>query len=54
MTASRKYGGKARLISTGAWRQRESEAQAKLIEDESRFIDFSQSSVFMTEEHAVF
>ena len=30
------------------------EAQARLIEDESRFIDFSQSSVFMTEEHAVF
>ena len=30
------------------------EAQARLIEDESRFIDFSQSSVFMTEEHPIF
>ena len=30
------------------------EAQAKLIEDEARFIDFSQSRVFMTEEHQIF
>ena len=30
------------------------EAQTKLIEDEARFIDFSQSRVFMTEEHQVF
>ena len=29
-------------------------AQAQLIEDESRFIDFSQSSIFMTEEHTIF
>jgi uncharacterized protein (TIGR02118 family) len=30
------------------------EAQTKLIEDEARFIDFSQSRVFMTEEHHIF
>ena len=30
------------------------EAQTQLIEDESRFIDFSQSSIFMTEEHTIF
>jgi hypothetical protein len=30
------------------------EAQTKLIEDEARFIDFSQSRVFMTEEHQIF
>ena len=30
------------------------EAQGKLIEDESRFIDFSRSRVFMTEEHEIF
>jgi len=30
------------------------DAQRQLIEDESRFIDFSQSRVFMTEEHAIF
>jgi len=30
------------------------EAQGKLIEDESRFIDFSRSRVFMTEEHQIF
>ena len=30
------------------------EAQAKLIEDEARFIDFSHSRVFMTEEHQIF
>ena len=30
------------------------DAQAKLIEDESRFIDFSRSRLFMTEEHAIF
>ena len=30
------------------------EAQAKLIADESRFIDFSRSRVFMTEEHQIF
>ena len=29
------------------------EAQAKLIEDESRFIDFGQSRIFMTEELTV-
>ena len=29
-------------------------AQAQLIEDESRFIDFGQSSIFMTEEHTIF
>ena len=29
-------------------------AQTKLIEDEARFIDFSQSRVFMTEEHQIF
>ena len=30
------------------------EAQRKLIEDEARFIDFSRSRVFMTEEHEIF
>ena len=30
------------------------EAQTKLIEDEARFIEFSQSRVFMTEEHQIF
>ena len=30
------------------------EAQTKLIEDEARFIDFSRSKVFMTEEHHIF
>ena len=30
------------------------EAQEKLIEDEARFIDFSWSRVFMTEEHEIF
>ena len=30
------------------------EAQKKLIEDESRFIDFSQSRLFLTEEHHIF
>ena len=30
------------------------EAQEKLIEDEARFIDFSRSRVFMTEEHEIF
>ena len=30
------------------------EAQTKLMEDEARFIDFSRSSVFMTEEHTIF
>ena len=30
------------------------EAQAQLIEDESRFIDFSQSRLFITEEHTIF
>ena len=30
------------------------EAQAKLVKDEARFIDFSQSRVFMTEEHDIF
>ena len=30
------------------------EAQIKLIEDEARFIDFSKSRVFMTEEHQIF
>ena len=30
------------------------EAQAKLIEDEARFIDFRHSRVFMTEEHQIF
>ena len=30
------------------------EAQKKLIEDESRFIDFSRSRVFMTEEQEIF
>ena len=30
------------------------EAQGKLIEDEARFIDFSRSRVFMTEEHEIF
>ena len=29
-------------------------AQQALIDDESRFIDFSQSRVFMTEEHPIF
>ena len=29
-------------------------AQTQLIEDEARFIDFSQSRVFMTEEHHIF
>ena len=29
-------------------------AQAKLIEDEARFIDFRHSRMFMTEEHQVF
>ena len=30
------------------------EAQRTLIEDEARFIDFSRSRVFMTEEHEIF
>ena len=30
------------------------EAQAKLVDDEARFIDFSHSRVFMTEEHQIF
>ena len=30
------------------------EAMATLMEDESRFIDFSQSRVFMTKEHPIF
>jgi len=30
------------------------EAQTKLIEDEKRFINFSRSRVFMTEEHHIF
>ena len=30
------------------------EAQARLIEDEARFIDFRHSRVFMTEEHQIF
>ena len=30
------------------------EAQRRLLEDESTFIDFSRSSVFMTEEHVIF
>ena len=30
------------------------EAQKKLIEDEARFIDFSQSRIFMTEEEPIF
>lgn len=30
------------------------DAQRRLLEDESTFIDFSRSSVFMTEEHLVF
>ena len=30
------------------------EAQAQLIEDEARFIDFRHSRVFMTEEHQIF
>ena len=30
------------------------DAATKLIEDESRFIDFSRSRLFMTEEHAIF
>jgi len=29
-------------------------AQTQLIEDEARFIGFSQSRVFMTEEHRIF
>ncbi|GIR83211.1 MAG: hypothetical protein CM15mP84_09590 [Cellvibrionales bacterium] len=29
-------------------------AQTQLIEDEARFIGFSQSRVFMTEEHHIF
>ncbi len=29
-------------------------ASAKLVEDESRFIDFSRSRVFLTEEHEIF
>ena len=31
-----------------------SEAMAKLMEDETRFIDFSQSCVFLTTEHPIF
>jgi uncharacterized protein (TIGR02118 family) len=30
------------------------EAQRQLLEDESTFIDFARSSVFMTEEHLIF
>lgn len=30
------------------------EAMAKLMEDETRFIEFSQSCVFMTTEHSIF
>jgi hypothetical protein len=30
------------------------EAQRCLIEDESKFIDFARSCLFMTEEHAIF
>ena len=30
------------------------EAQQRLVEDESKFIDFARSCVFMTEEHVVF
>ena len=30
------------------------EAQSKLIKDESQFIDFSRSRIFMTEEHKIF
>ena len=30
------------------------EAQGKYLEDEARFIDFSRSRVFMTEEHEIF
>ena len=30
------------------------EAQQRLIEDESKFIDFARSCVFMTEEHVLF
>ena len=30
------------------------DAQARLIEDEARFIDFSRSRIFMTEEHQIF
>ncbi len=30
------------------------EAQQRLIEDESKFIDFARSCVFMTEEHVIF
>jgi hypothetical protein len=30
------------------------EAQQRLMEDESKFIDFARSCVFMTEEHMIF
>ena len=30
------------------------EAQQRLMEDESKFIDFARSCVFMTEEHVIF
>src|SRR5690348_7003075 len=30
------------------------QAQQRLVEDESKFIDFSRSCVFMTEEHEIF
>jgi hypothetical protein len=29
------------------------EAQQRLVEDESKFIDFARSRVFMTEEHVI-
>jgi uncharacterized protein (TIGR02118 family) len=40
---------KAAMASTAG-----AEAMATLMEDETRFIDFSQSRIFMTTEHAIF
>jgi hypothetical protein len=44
------------LESLNAGMQSESgiEAHKELLEDEAKFIDFSQSRVFMTEEHTIF
>jgi uncharacterized protein (TIGR02118 family) len=41
-------------LQAGLGRPEALEAQQRLVEDESTFIDFARSCVFMTEEHVIF
>ena len=44
----------ADLESMGSTSEEATEAGRKLLEDESRFLDFPRCSVFLTEEHEIF